>query len=69
MGYSVRVLPGLSSVQLLAAAVGRPWQSWKLVSAHGRACDPVAECMAGVMQLSVPLMATVSVGKTWYECK
>ena len=47
MGYSVRVLPGLSSVQLLAAAVGRPWQDWKLVSAHGRACDPVAECMQG----------------------
>ena len=33
MGYSVRVLPGLSSVQLLAAAVGRPWQDWMLVSA------------------------------------
>ena len=45
MGYSVRVLPGLSSVQLLAAAVGRPWQDWKLVSAHGRACDPVSACM------------------------
>ena len=29
----------------------------------------VSECMAGVMQLSVPLLATVSVGKTWYECK
>lgn len=46
MGYSVRVLSGLSSVQLLAAAVGRPWQDWKLVSAHGRACDPVAEVLA-----------------------
>ena len=46
MGYSVRVLPGLSSVQLLAAAVGRPWQDWKLVSAHGRACDPVSEVLA-----------------------
>ena len=46
MGYSVRVLPGLSSVQLLAAAVGRPWQDWMLVSAHGRACDPVAEVLA-----------------------
>ena len=29
----------------------------------------VSECMEGVMQLSVPLLATVSVGKTWYECK
>ena len=45
MGYPVRVLPGLSSVQLLAAAVGRPWQDWKLVSAHGRVCDPVAEVL------------------------
>ena len=34
-GISCRVLPGISSVQLLAAAVGRPWQDWKLVSAHG----------------------------------
>lgn len=41
------VLPGLSSVQMLSAALGRPWQDWKLVSAHGRACDPVAECMEG----------------------
>ena len=44
-GLSARVLPGISSVQLLAAAVGRPWQDWKLVSAHGCACDPVAECL------------------------
>ena len=44
-GISCRVLPGLSSVQLLAAAVGRPWQDWKLVSAHGCECDPVAECL------------------------
>ena len=44
-GISCRVLPGFSSVQLLAAAVGRPWQDWKLVSAHGCACDPMAECL------------------------
>ena len=29
----------------------------------------LAECMSGVMKLSVPLIATVSVGDTWYECK
>ena len=46
-GYQPVVLPGLSSVQMLSAALGRPWQDWKLVSAHGRACDPVAECMEG----------------------
>ena len=41
-GLPYTVLPGVSSVQLLAAALGRPWQGWRLVSAHGCACDPVA---------------------------
>ena len=45
LGVRARVLPGLSSIQLLAAALGRPWQGWNLVSAKGRTCDPVAECM------------------------
>ena len=45
LGIPARVYPGISSVQLLSAALGRPWQDWKLVSAHGCACDPVAECM------------------------
>lgn len=47
LGVRARVLPGLSSIQLLAAALGRPWQGWNLVSAHGRTCDPVAECTQG----------------------
>jgi len=46
LGIPARILPGISSIQLLSAALGRPWQEWNLVSAHGRACDPVAECMA-----------------------
>ena len=45
LGIPARVYPGISSIQLLAAALGRPWQDWKLVSAHGCACDPVAQCM------------------------
>ncbi len=40
-GIPFRVLPGLSSVQYLAARLGRPWQDWKLVSAHGTRCDPL----------------------------
>lgn len=44
-GISARVLPGISSVQLFSAAIGRPWQDWKLVSAHGCVCDPAAECL------------------------
>ena len=46
-GYDCRVLPGLSSVQLLAARLGRPWQDWTLVSAHGAAIDPIAAVMRG----------------------
>ncbi len=46
LGIPARILPGVSSVQMLSAALGRPWQDWKLVSAHGCACDPVTECMA-----------------------
>ena len=34
-----RLLPGLSSVQLFAARLQRPWQDWVLASAHGTDCD------------------------------
>ncbi len=43
----VHVLPGISSVQLLSARLGRPWHEWKLVSAHGVDCDAVSEVMDG----------------------
>ena len=46
-GFRCRVLPGTSSVQLMAARLGRAWQDWTLVSAHGTACDPVAAVMRG----------------------
>ncbi len=41
-----RVLPGISSVQYFAARLGRPWQDWALVSAHGLVCDPVGEVLS-----------------------
>ena len=46
-GYDVEILPGISSVQTLAARLGRPWQDLRLRSAHGVACDPVAEVCQG----------------------
>ena len=46
-GIAWRVLPGLSSVQLLSARLGKPWQDWALCSAHGRPCDPIAALMTG----------------------
>ncbi len=46
-GFDPQVLPGLSSVQLLAARLGRTWQDWKLVSAHGMECDAVAQVCGG----------------------
>ncbi len=46
-GVDCSVLPGLSSVQLLAARLGRTWQDWTLVSAHGAVCDPITAVMRG----------------------
>lgn len=36
---AVRLIPGISSVQYFASKLRRPWQDWKLVSAHGTTCD------------------------------
>lgn len=46
-GIEARVLPGISSLQYFAALLGRPWQDWKLCSAHGVDCDPVRGVMEG----------------------
>ena len=46
-GIEAEILPGLSSVQVLAARLGRPWQDWTLRSAHGTDCDPVAAVCQG----------------------
>lgn len=39
----VRIIPGISSASYLAARLARPWQDWRFASAHGVACDIVAE--------------------------
>ncbi len=46
-GVRYVICPGISSVQALSAALGEPWQDWKLVSAHGVDIDPVKELMEG----------------------
>lgn len=38
-GAGIVVVPGISSVQLLAARLAVPWEAWDLVSLHGRAFD------------------------------
>ena len=35
----LRILPGISSVQMLAARLQEPWQDWLLASGHGVSCD------------------------------
>ena len=45
-GHKVKVVPGISSVQYLAARLCRPWQGIYLVSGHGVDCDPAAEVSA-----------------------
>lgn len=42
-----RVMPGVSSVQLLSARLGRPWRNWRLCSAHGADVDAVAAVSHG----------------------
>lgn len=39
-------LPGLTTVQYLAAKLGRPWQEVRLFSAHGRTCNIVGSVLA-----------------------
>lgn len=39
----VRIIPGISSASYLAARLAHPWQDWRFASAHGVACDIVAE--------------------------
>lgn len=46
-GIEAEVVPGVCSVQALAARMGRPWQDWALYSAHGAQCDPVAAVCGG----------------------
>ena len=46
-GHEVAVLPGISSLQLLAARLKRPWQDWLLLSAHGTECDLPTALMEG----------------------
>lgn len=45
-GIEAEVLPGISSIQYLSSKLGKPWQDWQVVSAHGLACDPVAAVLS-----------------------
>lgn len=42
-----RIIPGISSIQMMSAKMGVPWQDWNLVSAHGRDCNILAKIMEG----------------------
>lgn len=44
---SFDIIPGISSIQLLASALKEPWQDWNLVSAHGRETSVIGEVMKG----------------------
>lgn len=46
-GYRVKTIPGISSMQYFAAKLHRPWQAWRVASAHGVSCDIVAEVLPG----------------------
>ncbi len=51
----IRVLPGISSVQLLAARLKLPWHGWRLISLHGRSASRL-EAAAGPGAPAEPLL-------------
>ena len=42
-----KISPGISSAQIFAARLGRSWQDWNLVSAHGVECDVIQAVSRG----------------------
>jgi precorrin-6Y C5,15-methyltransferase (decarboxylating) len=42
-GRDVKIIPGISCVQYFASKLKRPWQDWKLMSAHGKVIDAARE--------------------------
>lgn len=44
--YRINMISGISSLQYFCAKLLRPWQGLHLVSAHGVACDVLAEVLA-----------------------
>jgi len=46
-GIEAEIIPGISSIQYFAAKLMKPWQDWRIASAHGAVCDPVFEVMQG----------------------
>ena len=44
---AVCLIPGIASVQTLAARLREPWQNWRICSAHGVECDAVWEVCQG----------------------
>lgn len=49
-GLEYKVLPGISSVQVMSSRLGDPWQDWKLYSAHGKECDAVRAVMESAFE-------------------
>lgn len=46
LGQEPELIPGITTVQYLAAKIGRPWQDCRLVSAHGRTVNVVGEVLS-----------------------
>lgn len=44
--FDVKVYPGISSMQYFASKLNRPWQDFRLVSAHGKDCNVLGEILS-----------------------
>ena len=45
--YNVELIAGVSVLQYLASRLGLSWQDIRVISAHGRECDPVKHAFSG----------------------
>ena len=62
---SLRVIPGVSSLQALCARLAIPWQDAKILSAHGRNCPPEALCHYARTNPAVLLLLDAEHGPRW----
>ena len=64
LGYQPKVLPAVSSISMLAARLGEPWDDAAVLSAHGRDPREAANAARRFLQYSYLLLPT-TVPRNW----
>lgn len=59
----IKVVPGISSVQLAFARLGLPWQEARIISVHGRSWEELAPYLPALRLGRPPLLAVLTGGE------